>query len=31
MVAHQQALADIVQNDPNVERFMSAIGGLAAA
>ena len=27
MVAHQQALADIVQNDPNVDRFMSAIGG----
>ena len=27
MVAHQQALADIVQSDPNVDRFMSAIGG----
>ncbi|MGO8703902.1 MAG: efflux RND transporter permease subunit [Candidatus Brocadiia bacterium] len=27
MVAHQQALADIVQGDPNVDRFMSAIGG----
>jgi HAE1 family hydrophobic/amphiphilic exporter-1 len=27
MVAHQEALAEIVQADPNVERFMSAIGG----
>ena len=27
MVRHQQALADIVSQDPNVESFMSGIGG----
>jgi HAE1 family hydrophobic/amphiphilic exporter-1 len=27
MAAHQAALAEIVQNDPNVLRFMSTIGG----
>ncbi|MFA6135459.1 MAG: efflux RND transporter permease subunit [Phycisphaerae bacterium] len=26
MVAHQQQLADIVQKDPSVERFMSSVG-----
>jgi HAE1 family hydrophobic/amphiphilic exporter-1 len=31
MVQHQQAVAQIVQDDPNVDSFVSAIGGLGAS
>jgi HAE1 family hydrophobic/amphiphilic exporter-1 len=27
MVAHQQAVADVIAADPNVDRFMSSVGG----
>jgi HAE1 family hydrophobic/amphiphilic exporter-1 len=29
MIAHQQALMDVVDKNPNVDRFMSAVGGFS--